>query len=128
MKIGVRTPSLKKSISARTKGRITRRIKSTFNPIYGKRGAGLLKPRKALYNRIYRRTSFSLGFLWLLFPIVLMWFAMYYTFWFMFWSFKAMWYISKLTVKIFYYIGSSIYIASKNLIHTIKERKQNLSK
>ena len=30
-------------------------------PGYGKRGMGILHPKKALYNRVYRRTTFGLG-------------------------------------------------------------------
>lgn len=60
MKFGMRTPSLTKSFSARTKGKWTRRIKKTFNPLYGKKGMGIINnPRKAIYNRIYRKTTFS---------------------------------------------------------------------
>lgn len=61
MKFGLRTPSLKKSISARTTGRVKRTIKKTLIPGYGKKGTGWLKnPKKAAYNKIYNKTSFSL--------------------------------------------------------------------
>lgn len=40
MKFGVRTPSLKKSISARTTGRAKRSIKKALIPGYGKKGRG----------------------------------------------------------------------------------------
>jgi len=61
MKIGMRTPSLKKSISARTKGRATRAIKKALIPGYGKKGMGWTKdPQKAAYNKVYNKTSFSL--------------------------------------------------------------------
>lgn len=60
MKFGMRKPSLKRSISARTTGRAKRAIKRAIIPGYGKRGMGILHPRKALYNRIYRRTTFSI--------------------------------------------------------------------
>lgn len=39
MKFGIRTPSLKKSISARTTGRAKRSIKKALIPGYGKKGA-----------------------------------------------------------------------------------------
>lgn len=62
MKFGIRKPSIKRSIKARTTGKLKRRIKKAFIPGYGKKGAGLVKdPRKSIYNRIYRRTTFSLG-------------------------------------------------------------------
>jgi hypothetical protein len=61
MKIGFRKPSLKRSISARTTGQLNRAIKRAIIPGYGKRGMGILHPKKALYNRVYRRTTFGLG-------------------------------------------------------------------
>ena len=60
MKFGMRTPSLKRSISARTSGRLTRSIKKALIPGYGKKGMGILHPQRALYNKVYRKTSFSL--------------------------------------------------------------------
>lgn len=61
MKIGLRTPSLKKSLKARTTGKIKRSIKSFFNPLYGKKGMGIVRnPKKAVYNKIYKKTSFSI--------------------------------------------------------------------
>lgn len=61
MKIGLRKPSIRKSISARTTGKLTRRIKKSFVPYYGKKGTGFIKhPRKAVYNKIYRKTTFSI--------------------------------------------------------------------
>lgn len=60
MKFGMRKPSLKKSISARTKGKATRKIKKTINPMYGKKGMGMINnPKKAMYNKVYRKTTFS---------------------------------------------------------------------
>lgn len=62
MKYGFRTPSLRHSISARTTGRAKRAIKRAIIPGYGRKGMGLLtNPRKSIYNRIYRRTTFGLG-------------------------------------------------------------------
>lgn len=62
MKFGFRTPSLRRSISARTTGRVKRAIKRAIIPSYGRKGMGLLThPRKSLYNRAYRRTTFGLG-------------------------------------------------------------------
>lgn len=60
MKIGMRTPSLKKSISARTTGQAKRTIKRAIIPGYGQRGMGLLHPKRALYNKVYRKTTFSI--------------------------------------------------------------------
>ena len=60
MKFGMRTPSLKKSISARTTGRLNRAVKKAIIPGYGRKGMGILHPKEALYNQVYRRTTFSI--------------------------------------------------------------------
>ena len=61
MKFGIRTPSLKRSISARTTGRAKRAIKRALIPGYGKKGMGWIKnPKKALYNKVYHKTTFSI--------------------------------------------------------------------
>ena len=62
MKIGMRKPSLKKSIKARTTGKLKREIKKSLIPGYGKKGSGWIKdPKKAAYNKIYNKTSFGLS-------------------------------------------------------------------
>ncbi len=62
MKFGMRKPSLKRSLKARTTGRAKRAIKKSFIPGYGKKGAGWIKnPKKALYNKVYHKTTFSLA-------------------------------------------------------------------
>lgn len=62
MKIGFRTPSLKKSIRARTTGKLKRKIKKATNPFYGKKGAGFVKnPKRSVKNKIYRKTTFGIG-------------------------------------------------------------------
>lgn len=62
MKFGMRTPSLKKSIKARTTGKAKRAIKKAIDPTYGKKGMGMIKnPKKAVYNKVYRKTTFSIG-------------------------------------------------------------------
>lgn len=61
MKIGMRKLSLKKSISARTTGKMKRSIKRKVIPGYGKKGMGWLKdPKRAAYNKVYRKTTFSI--------------------------------------------------------------------
>lgn len=61
MKFGLRTPSIKRSLKARTTGRAKRAIKKALIPGYGKKGSGWIKnPKKAAYNKIYRKTSISL--------------------------------------------------------------------
>ena len=58
MKIGVRKPSIKKSIAARTYGRGTRAIKKAIIPGYGRKGMGYINnPKKAVYNKIYNKTT-----------------------------------------------------------------------
>ena len=58
MKIGVRTPSLKKSLKARTTGRLKRQMKKAVNPLYGKKGMGLINnPKKAIYNKVYNKVT-----------------------------------------------------------------------
>lgn len=60
MKMGIRKPSIKKSVSARTTGKIKRTIKKTTNPLYGKKGMGIINnPKKAVYNKAYNKTTVS---------------------------------------------------------------------
>lgn len=62
MKFGFRKPSLKRSLKARTTGRLKRAVKKAFIPCYGKKGAGWVKkPEKALYNKVYNKTSFGIS-------------------------------------------------------------------
>ena len=60
MKVGMRKPSLKKSFKARTTGKLNRSVKSAINPLYGKKGMGILHPKKAIYNKVYNKTTISL--------------------------------------------------------------------
>ena len=61
MKFGLRTPSLKRSFKARTTGKAKRAVKKALIPGYGKKGSGWIKnPKKAVYNKVYNKTSFSL--------------------------------------------------------------------
>lgn len=60
MKMGFRTPSPKRSFSARTTGKVHRTIKKATNPLYGKKGMGYINnPQKAVYNKIYNKTTVS---------------------------------------------------------------------
>ncbi|MGO3018642.1 MAG: hypothetical protein ACTIH2_05760 [Anaerococcus sp.] len=60
MKIGMRKPSWRKSLSARTTGKYKRQIKRALIPGYGKKGMGWIKnPKKAMYNKVYHKTTFS---------------------------------------------------------------------
>ncbi|MBQ7950641.1 MAG: hypothetical protein IJ278_02840 [Clostridia bacterium] len=61
MKFGLRTPSLKRSLKARTTGRAKKAVKKALLPGYGRKGAGWVKnPKKAAYNKVYKKTSFSI--------------------------------------------------------------------
>lgn len=60
MKIGLRKPSIKKSISVRTTGKAKRAVKKAVIPGYGKKDSGWIKdPKKATYNKVYKKTTFS---------------------------------------------------------------------
>ena len=60
MKIGMRKPSLKKSIKARTTARAKRSAKKSIFPWYGKKGIGWLHPKRKVKNKIYKKTTFSI--------------------------------------------------------------------
>ena len=60
MKFGMRKPSIKRSVKARTTGKAKRAIKKSVVPGYGKKGAGWIKsPKKAAYNKVYKKTTFG---------------------------------------------------------------------
>lgn len=46
MKFGMRKPSLKRSLKARTTGKMKRAFKRKTNPFYGKQGMGLIRDAK----------------------------------------------------------------------------------
>ena len=57
MKYGMRKPSLRKSIAART---LTKRLVKNALGLKAPRGYGwLTNPKRAAYNRVYDRTTFS---------------------------------------------------------------------
>lgn len=61
MRFGMRTPSIKKSIKARTTGKAKRAIKKAVILGYGKKGIGWIKnPKKAAYNKVYKKTRFGI--------------------------------------------------------------------
>ena len=60
VKVGIRKPSIKKSVKARTTGKMKRKVKSSVNPMYGKKGMGWVNnPKKAAYNKVYNKTTKS---------------------------------------------------------------------
>lgn len=61
-KLGARRPSVSRSITARTTGRVTRAAKRAVNPAYGRKGTGwATNPKKAAYNYAYKRTTVGVG-------------------------------------------------------------------
>ncbi|APX72894.1 hypothetical protein M5C72_07250 [Companilactobacillus allii] len=61
-KFGVRKPSIKRSVSARTTGRITRSVKRSVTPFYGTKETGFTKkPSKSVYNKIYKSTTVGIN-------------------------------------------------------------------
>ena len=57
----IRKPSIKKMVKARTTGSLKRKIKSEINPLYGQKGIDYItEPKKAVYNKVYNKTSFSI--------------------------------------------------------------------
>lgn len=60
MKMGVRKPSVKSRVKARTTAKVKRSIKKSVNPLYGKKGMGYINdPKKAVYNKVYNKTTVS---------------------------------------------------------------------
>lgn len=58
MKYGYKVPNIKKSVKAKTTGKINRTVKSAINPLYGKKGMGYINnPKKAVYNKVYNKTT-----------------------------------------------------------------------
>ena len=61
MKFGMRKPSPMRSIKARTTGKAKRAVKKAIMPGYGRKGMGwLTNPKKAAYNKVYKKTTFSI--------------------------------------------------------------------
>lgn len=62
MKIGVRKPSIKKSVKAKTTGSVKRKVKKAANPLYGKKGVGFVKdPVKSIKGSVYKKTTIGVG-------------------------------------------------------------------
>lgn len=58
MKIGIRKPSLTKSLKARTTSKLKRQVKRAIIPTYGQKGTGFIKnPKRTLYNKVYNQTT-----------------------------------------------------------------------
>ena len=68
MKFGMRKPSINKSLKARTTGKLKRSLKRAVIPGYGKKGRGWIRnPKRALYNKIYKRSIKGPVFLYLIY-------------------------------------------------------------
>ena len=62
MKMGLRKPSVSRSLKARTVGKAKRRVKKAINPFYGKKGVGFVKnPKRAVKSAVYRKTTVGVG-------------------------------------------------------------------
>lgn len=62
MKIGMRKPSIKRSISARTTGKLKRTVNKAVNPLYGQKGMGYINnPKKTVYNMVYNKTTIGVN-------------------------------------------------------------------
>ena len=58
----MRKPSLTKSLKARTTSKWKRQAKKAIIPGYGTKGMGWVKnPKKAMYNKVYHKTTFGLS-------------------------------------------------------------------
>ena len=88
MKIGARKPSIKKRVTAKTTGKIVRSAKRSVNPLYGKKGMGLVNnPKKAVYNKVYNKTTFGVDDILIGVLIFIGIFITYKIFSFVFWFF-----------------------------------------
>lgn len=57
-----RKPSIKKRFKARTTSKWKRKVKSSVNPLYGKKGMGYVRdPKRAIYNKGYNKFTKRLG-------------------------------------------------------------------
>ncbi|WP_024626510.1 hypothetical protein [Bifidobacterium sp. A11] len=55
------THNPRRSLKARTTGKWKQQAKKALIPGYGKKGMGWIRnPKKAAYNKIYRKTTFSI--------------------------------------------------------------------
>lgn len=60
MRLGIRKPSINKRIKARTTANVKRKMKKAVNPLYGKKGMGIVHPKRAVKNKIYKKTTFDI--------------------------------------------------------------------
>ena len=61
MNFGMRKPRPMRSIKARTTGKAKRAVKQAIIPGYGQKGMGwLTDTKKEAYNKVYKKTTFSI--------------------------------------------------------------------
>ncbi|WOO88729.1 hypothetical protein R2F61_07535 [Mollicutes bacterium LVI A0078] len=68
MKVGMRKTNYKrraknnlwKSTVGITPATAKRRVKKKVNPLYGTKVSGTMKPKKKVYNKVYKKTTFSI--------------------------------------------------------------------
>lgn len=61
MKVGIRKPNVKNMVKGRTTAKVKRAVKSELIPLYNQKGTGIVKnPKKAVYNKVYKKTSFGI--------------------------------------------------------------------
>lgn len=122
----IRKPSINKSISARTTGRAKRSFKRLANPLYGKAGMGwLTNPKKAAYNKVYSKTTFSAkGLTGCLTACI--YYPIYWTFMLMFWilgiCLKAMWFLLVCGINLLIWIAELIYNAIADAIYAKQQQ------
>ncbi len=118
MKVGVRTPSIKKSISARTTGRAKRTLKRATNPFYGKKGMGMIRdPKRAVKNKVYRKTTVSFkGFSGMIAACI------YYP---LYWSVMLMWYVCKYSFLLIWWAGAMLVNLGIDLVEWFINRKSS---
>ena len=57
-----RKPKIKKSIKAKTTGKLKREAKKAVNPLYGKKGVGFVKdPKSSIENKVYHATTIGVS-------------------------------------------------------------------
>ena len=57
-----RKPNIKKSIKAKTTGKLKREAKKAVNPLYGKKGVGFVKdPKSSIENKVYHATTIGVS-------------------------------------------------------------------
>lgn len=61
MRTGIRKPNIKKLFKAKTTIKYKRKAMKTINPLYGKKGTGIINnPKKSVYNKVYNKSTFSI--------------------------------------------------------------------